>query len=276
MKKLLAIKPLWAIAIIFTTFFAIVLLLSMFVHADWANHLKAGTVLLAIWFLYRLEGKNLSELGLTSRQVYLLPIGLLLGIVYYFIFFGLQIWQNDLKIEFNSQFNWLLMMYGLWFLLGSVLIEEFIFRGYCFKKTYQEIGIVKANLIFAFLFIVYHWFALNAWGNWGLMLGLITTGFGHFLFATAFIQSRTLFFPIGIHWGNNWAQRHIFSIKTMGFADNSASNDSLFSITVAQQEFSTLHTIGSYCISFACFLLSTFLIWKWYNKSTPLSITLKN
>ena len=168
------------------------------------------------------------------------------------------------------------MMYGLWFLLGSVLIEEFIFRGYCFKKTYQEIGVFKANLIFAFLFIVHHWFALNAWGNWGMMLGLITTGFGHFLFATAFIQSRTLFLPIGIHLGNNWAQRHIFSIKTMGIADNTPLNDSLFYIRVTQQEFSTLHTIGSYCISFACFLLSTYLIWKWYNRNTPLSIALKN
>ena len=106
----------------------------MIVQTDWANHLKAGVVLLVIWFLYRLEGENLSELGLTSQKFYLLPIGLLVGIVYYFIFFGLQIWQNDLKIRLNPQLNWSLMMYGLWFLLGSVLIEEFIFRGYCFRS----------------------------------------------------------------------------------------------------------------------------------------------
>lgn len=277
MKKLLTTKPLWATAVIFIALFTVVILMSVVVHTQWANHLKAAVVLSIIWFLYRLEGKNLSELGLTSRQLYLLPIGLLVGIVYYFIFFGLQMLQNDIKIAYNPQVNGWLFLYGLWFLLGSVLIEEFIFRGYCFKKTYQAIGIVKANVIFACLFIVYHWLVLNAWGNWLLMLGLVTTGFGHFLFATAFIESRTLFLPIGIHWGNNWAQQHIFSVKTMsGHADNMILNDTLLSIMVAHQESSILQTVGSYVISFAYFLLTTYLIWKWYNRNTPLSIFHKN
>jgi membrane protease YdiL (CAAX protease family) len=271
MKKLLIAKPLWASAIVFIALFAIVILLSIVVHTEWANHLKAGVVLLGIWFLYRLEGKNLSELGLTGRSFYLLPIGLLIGIVYFSVLFGLQMVRNDIKIEFNNQFNGLLIFNGLLFLLGSVLIEEFIFRGYCFKKTYQELGIAKANWIFAFLFIVYHWMALNAWGNWGMMLGLITTGFGHLLFATAFVQSRTLFLPIGIHLGNNWAQRHFFSIKSMGVADSSSLEDSLFSITVANQNDSTFHTIGSYLVTFTCSLFATYLIWKWYNRNTPLS-----
>jgi membrane protease YdiL (CAAX protease family) len=271
MKKLLIAKPLWASAIVFIALFAIVILLSIVVHTEWANHLKAGVVLLGIWFLYRLEGKNLSELGLTGRSFYLLPIGLLIGIVYFSVLFGLQMVRNDIKIEFNNQFNGLLIFNGLLFLLGSVLIEEFIFRGYCFKKTYQELGIAKANWIFAFLFIVYHWMALNAWGNWGMMLGLITTGFGHLLFATAFVQSRTLFLPIGIHLGNNWAQRHFFSIKSMGVGDSSSLEDSLFSITVANQNDSTFHTIGSYLVTFTCSLFATYLIWKWYNRNTPLS-----
>lgn len=177
--------------------------------------------------------------------------------------------QNDISIQWNTNINWGLLFNGLWFLLGSVMIEEFIFRGYCFKKTYEQIGIVKTNALFAFLFIVFHWFVLDAWGNWGMMLGLITTGFEHLLFATAFIQSRTLFLPIGIHLGNNWAQRHFFSVKNMGIADTTTLNDSLFSITVADQQFSTGHIIGSYFITFACFLLSTYLIWKWYNRNTP-------
>lgn len=272
MKKLLASRPLLSTAIIFVFLFAIVVLLSLFFQASWSNHLKAAIVLGMIWYLYRLEGKDLSELGLTSRQFLHFPVGLFIGLIFFTVFFGLQMLQNDITIEFNQNINWLLFFNGLWFLLGSVLIEEFIFRGYCFKKTYEHIGITKANMIFAFLFIVYHWFALNAWGNWSAMLSLITTGFGHFLFATAFTQSRTLFLPIGIHLGNNWAQRHFFSIKTMGLADNAPSNDSLFNIFVANQESTTMQVAGSYFISFTCFLLSTYLIWKWYNRNTPLSI----
>ncbi len=272
MKKFLSEKPLWTSALVFIALFAIVVLLSTVVFTSWANHLKAGVVLLTIWFLYRLEGKNLSELGLTGRQFYLLPIGLGVGILYFCMLFGLQMLQNDISIQWNANINWGLFFNGLWFLLGSVMIEEFIFRGYCFKKTYEQIGVVKANALFAFLFIVFHWFVLNAWGNWGFMLGLITTGFGHLLFATAFIQSRTLFLPIGIHWGNNWAQRHFFSVKNMGIADTTTINDSLFSITVAEQQASTGQVLGSYVITLMCFLISTYLVWKWYNRNTPLSI----
>lgn len=274
MKKFLSEKPLWSSALVFIALFAIVVLLSAVVSTSWANHLKAAVVLLTIWFLYRLEGKNLSELGLTSRQFQLLPIGLCVGILYFCMFFGLQMLQNDIAIQWNQNINWGLFFNGLLFILGSVLIEEFIFRGYCFKKTYEQIGVVKANAIFAFLFIAYHWFALNAWGNWALMLELITTGFGHILFATAFIQSRTLFLPIGIHLGNNWAQRHFFSIKNMDIADTTTINDSLFSITIAEQQASTGQVLGSYVITFVCFLISTYLIWKWYNRNTPLSISL--
>lgn len=273
MKKFLSEKPLWTSAFVFVVLFSIVVLLSTVVFTSWANHLKAGVVLLTIWFLYRLEGKTLLELGLTSRQFYLLPIGLGIGIVYFCLLFGMQMLQNNISIQFNQNIHWGLFFNGLWFLLGSVLIEEFIFRGYCFKKTYEQIGVVKANLIFAFLFIVYHWFALNAWGNWVAMLGLITTAFGHILFATAFIQSRTLFLPIGIHLGNNWAQRHFFAVKNMGIGDTTTLNDSLFSITVAEQQASTGQVIGSYLITFVCFLISTYLVWKWYNRNTPLSIS---
>ncbi len=266
MKKLITTKPLLATTIVFVALFAIVVGLSTVIFMDYANHIKAAFVLLTIWYLYRLEGKNLSELGLTRRSLRLLPIGLLIGIVYFTVFFGLQMWYNHISFSLNDNINWRMIFNGLLFLSGSVMIEEFIFRGYCFQKTFQQIGIVKANIIFACLFIVYHWFALNAWGDSGAMLSLITTGFGHVLFATAFTQSRSLFLPIGIHLGNNWAQRYLFSVKTMGLGKTTYGNDSVFAIQVPEQQLSSIHTFGSYLLTFLCFLGATYLIWKWYNR----------
>ena len=121
---------------------------------------------------------------------------------------------------------------------------------------------MQANLIFAAIFIVYHWIALNAWGNYGLMLGLFTTGFGHILFAVALLKSKTLYFPIGIHLGNNWAQRHLFSANMGGINEN-PSNDTLFILSSTNQDTSLLHIISSYGISIAFFLLSTWTIWKY-------------
>ncbi len=166
MKKFLSTKPLSSAALVFIALFAIVLLMSIVIHSAWANHLKATVVLLAIWFLYRLEGKNLSELGLTSRLFYLLPIGLMIGILYFCMLFGFQMLQNDISIQWNTNINWGLFFNGLWFLLGSVMIEEFIFRGYCFKKTYEQIGIVKAMpfLLFCSLFFIGLYSMLGAIG----------------------------------------------------------------------------------------------------------------
>jgi hypothetical protein len=58
----------------------------------------------------------------------------------------------------------------------------------------------------------------------------------------------------------------------MGVADSSSLENSLFSITVANQNDSTFHTIISYLVTFAYSLFATYLIWKWYNRNTPLSI----
>ena len=219
-------------------------------------------LLLTAWF-YRKEGKNLSELGLNIQLTNLLflPLGLILGILFFSLLLFLQSFQNDLHIQINQNANWGLIFSGAFFLIIGVLNEELIFRGYFFQKTIDYKGFMQANLIFAAIFIVYHWIALNAWGNYGLMLGLFTTGFGHILFAVALLKSKTLYFPIGIHWGNNWAQRHLFSANIGGINEN-PSNDTFFILTSFNIDTSLVHILGSYAITITCFLLSISVIWK--------------
>ena len=43
------------------------------------------------------------------------------------------------------------------------------------------------------------------------MTVLLITGLGHILYATAFLKSKTLYFPIGIHLGNNWVNLFVYS-----------------------------------------------------------------
>jgi predicted secreted protein len=40
---------------------------------------------------------------------------------------------------------------------------------------------------------------------------LVITGLGHILYATALLKSKTLYFPIGLHLGNNWVSLFVFS-----------------------------------------------------------------
>ena len=100
---------------------------------------------------------------------------------------------------------------GLWLLFPTVMLEELAFRGICFKKTVQISSVTTANIIFATLFILSHWINLGAFGNPVLMTVLLITGLGHILYATAFLKSKTLYFPIGLHLGNNWVSLFFFS-----------------------------------------------------------------
>ncbi len=256
----------------FLLFFSIPVICSMFFgYQSIGGYISPAILLFLTWLFYKQEGKDLEQLGLkiNKKKIGYFFLGLILGIVFFVIFILVQSWYNKLEIRFNKNVSWTVVSMGVFFLLQGVFNEELIFRGYCFKRTVEKIGVVKANLIFAFLFIVWHWIALDAWGNYGLMIGLVTTGFGHFLFATALLRSKTLLLPIGLHLGNNWASHHLFAA---GMGDIRAANkdtQAVFSFVNSDDHFSSLHVIGGYSISIFFFLACTWIIWKWTGKSNP-------
>jgi membrane protease YdiL (CAAX protease family) len=197
-------------------------------------------------------------LGITGRWKNLLyiPLGLFIGIVFFCMLFFFQKLYNGLSISVNPKANYGLIVTGLALALPGVLMEELIFRGYCLQKTVHQIGAVRANILFAFFFVAWHWLAFNAWGNWGLMLSLITTGFGHVFFSVALSRSQTLFFPIALHLGNNWASRNLFALNMGETVDPKQANDSFFLISTPAVQFSTTHVVIGYAITIGCFFIS--------------------
>jgi membrane protease YdiL (CAAX protease family) len=226
------------------------------------NCLVVMVLLLLTYLLYKKEGKTLAALGITAKWKTLrfIPLGLLGGILFFGMLLFFQKLFNGLSISINPNADYGFIAQGLLWALPGVLMEETIFRGYCLQKATVRIGPVKANLLFAFFFIAWHWLAFNAWGNWGIMLSLITTGFGHVFFAVALGRSQTLFFPIALHLGNNWAQRNLFALNMGKIIDARQANDSLFLTNDPGIQFSTTHVVIAYAITFACFIISTALI----------------
>lgn len=274
MKKLFFANNLLGIAIVFAVFFIIPIVASMLPLDQLSrNFLVVALLLLLSFLLYKKEGSNLSRLGINfqSRNLFQFPAGLLLGIVFFCGLLFFQSLYNGMSISLNPDASYPFILYGFLLALPGVLMEELIFRGYCLQKSVQAAGFARANIFLAFFFVVWHWIAFNAWGNYGQMLSLVTTAFGHLLFAVAITRSKTLFLPIGIHLGNNWASRNLFSFKEMGTAVNTApTRDSLFRINTSVTEFSTIHTIGSYLITFACFLIFSGVIILLFRKKTVL------
>jgi len=212
----------------------------------------------ATWFLYKTDKQSLKSIGLnfSLRNISFLPLGLLIGAIALLGSKYARALYTGESIAISESVNYSTILYALYVILPTVVVEEFLFRGYLFKKTIEISNVVIANIIFSVLFMLIHVLDENVIGNRGMMIFLIISiPVGHLLFATALLKSKTLFFPIGLHLGNNWATRHLIT--------NSDSGDSIL-YTINNATFDTWPSfIGFILIFNGVFLFVTFLIWKW-------------
>ncbi|HEV8286667.1 MAG TPA: CPBP family intramembrane glutamic endopeptidase [Chitinophagaceae bacterium] len=197
-----------------------------------ANVIVIIAILFITWQAYKKEGKNLSELGvnLRLRNIGFGMLGLLIGGIFIIPLVYTIAFIKGYPVVFNQNFNGYYVLTRLWLLLPTVILEELAFRGVCFKKTVEISSVKTANIIFATLFILSHWINLGAFGNPVQMTILLITGLGHILYATAFLKSKTLYFPIGIHLGNNWVTYFVFSNVDINDATKGQVNPSLINI----------------------------------------------
>lgn len=213
---------------------------------------------IATWILYKTEKKSLSSIGLnlSLRNISFLPLGLFIGAIAFLGAKYARALYTGESFAISESINYSTILNALYFILPTVAVEEFLFRGYLFKKTIEISSVIKTNIIFSILFMSIHVLDEAVMNNTGLMIFyIISIPVGHLLFATALLKSKTLFFSIGLHLGNNWATRHLIT--------NTESGDSIL-YTVNNATFDTWPSfIGFILIFNSVFLFVTFIIWKW-------------
>jgi membrane protease YdiL (CAAX protease family) len=215
------------------------------------------------WILYKTDKENLHTIGLnpTLKNVTFLFIGLAIGVASLFLatwirtLYTGEVWHASSSVDAKA------LMKSLYYILPTVMVQELMFRGYLFTKTISKLGIVKANLIFSILFMLVHVLDENVLQQPSQIIFLaVSIPVGHLWFAVALQRSKTLFFPIGLHWGNNWAVVHL-----AGMADN---QQTIFYLT-NQKIFTTWPPFIILLLLFNIFfLLVTFAIWKWKGVKT--------
>ena len=215
-------------------------------------------LLLATWILLKSDKKSLSDIGLNFKRKNLifLPLGILIGAIAFLIAKYLRAIYTGEVFNISDTLNYQNILLGFYTMLPMVAVEEFLFRGYLFKKTIEISSVIKANVIFSILFMLVHVFDNNVIHKLPVIIfTAITIPIGHLLFATALLKSKTLFFPIGIHLGNNWATYHLIT-------SNNDGNSFLFITNKG-----TFETWPSFILFIllwnSFFLFVTFLIWKW-------------
>lgn len=94
----------------------------------------------------------------------------------------------------------------------SVLYEELIFRGALLYMAINKLGIKRACILSAVCFGVYHWFTFNVLGNPFMMLiTFLMTAIVGFSWAYSFAKTKSVYLPIGLHFGWNLFSMVVFS-----------------------------------------------------------------
>jgi membrane protease YdiL (CAAX protease family) len=220
-----------------------------------------GTTLVVIanWFMFRTENRNLSALGfdLKKRNISFLPIGLILGIIAFVTGFYFRTFFTGERWNINHNINYKSILQQLYWVLPTAAVQQFIVRGYCFKKIIEMSNTTTAIIVTGLFFIAMHDF----WnGNIVQIIAYAATLFiGHLMFCEAILKSGTIYFAIGLHWGNNLANSSLFTEgqkeTAIIFTTNQHTNN------MGWTEFGLLFLSAN-----IGFIILTFLIWKWKPK----------
>ena len=97
------------------------------------------------------------------------------------------------------------------FFAAAALFEELLFRGYPFQTLMQGVTFLPAATLVSAAFALAHWFNPNA-----TTLSLLNICLAGYLFSFAYLVTRGLWLPFGIHFGWNFSQSVLFGFPTSG------------------------------------------------------------
>ncbi|QNR86004.1 CPBP family intramembrane metalloprotease [Pedobacter riviphilus] len=166
--------------------------------------------LIMSWILLKLENKSLSSLGFwprdkrTSADFFK---GLGIGIGMLIVTFLLTVLLTKDNWKLNSHIDPILLMVTFLMCLWSAFVQEFVFRGYPFQELLSKYRPWLAQLLIAIPFGLMH--VNKGMATDDIILVMLSTGAGSVLFGLAYIKTKNLMFPIGIHLGWNYAQELI-------------------------------------------------------------------
>lgn len=102
-------------------------------------------------------------------------------------------------------------------LIGGALLEELSFRGYPFQRLVEAIGPIGAIVVLSVLFGAVHLQNPNSGGI--LSLGFFNTLLVGVLFAYAYLRTRTLWLPFGMHFSWNFFLGSVYGLPVSGLRD---------------------------------------------------------
>ena len=187
----------------------------------WA--LLVPAVLSLVFMVHFVDHVPLATFGVTLHEKWGHDLGLglfvaALMIVFYDVF-AFALGELSVQIATPEGGLWVPLALTVFFLAVSAANEELVFRGYPLQILMVGIGPWPAMVVMSALFGLGHY--LNPSSTW---LGTLNTFLAGILLSLAYVRTRSLWFPYGIHIGWNLAIGPIFGLPVSGIAMPSVWN----------------------------------------------------
>jgi membrane protease YdiL (CAAX protease family) len=230
---------------------------------DWVVGVLFLITLLATWICTRLRGEPLASAGwrMDRRWAREVAWGTLFGIGVMLLAAGL-LWAVGgvtWELDPGRSFRALGLGFGMFTLVA--LWEESLFRGFLFQRLVAGLGAWPAQLILALFFARAHWGnpgmqgATKLWATLDIALAAVFLGL-------AYLRTRSLALPVGIHLGWNWAQGHVLGF---GVSGTSVSNGWVRPVFQGKPEWVSGGAFGLEASIFGVLaaLVGILLLWRW-------------
>lgn len=175
-------------------------------------------VLLATWICTRLRREPLASVGLSWDRRWLgeSAVGLALGLGSLALVVALIATTGGLRLELDPARSVAQLALGFYVFLCVALFEEALFRGFLFQRLVAGLGAWPALLLLGVLFALGHGEnpgmegATRVWATLELALAAVLLGL-------AYLKTRSLALPVGLHLGWNWGMGHILGFGVSGY-----------------------------------------------------------
>lgn len=187
------------------------------VPAEWLEPAAFIFILFSTWACTLLRKEPLASVGfqLDRRWIKEISLGTVIGIGLIIAATGLIWITGGVRFELDPVRSLGTLAYGFYVFLFAALFEETLFRGFIFQRLLDGAGVWVAQIALALLFALGHWDnpgmegATKFWASLDLALGAVLLGL-------AYIRTRSLALPVGIHLGWNWAQGYLLGFGVSG------------------------------------------------------------
>lgn len=163
--------------------------------------------LLVSWFFLRSDHLTLSSLGYYpqgKRHWMQLLSGIVLGCLMLVVTAVITLALTKASWHFNKGIDPVYLLITFIMCGCSAYIQEFVFRGYPFQALLKRYSPWAAQVAIVVPFGLMHVNSLMSLQDMATVM--LTTGLGSLLFGLAYIKTKNLMLPAGIHLGWNFSQ----------------------------------------------------------------------